>query len=138
MPDRNDIQWFKTQFQARIAPALAGTPLTVDLLTAIACQETGEVWPLLRRKNLDEPTLLSLCVGDTLDADKGRRAFPRTRADLIAFPQGEAMFALAHQALVRPIQQHGGQRRVRPAEQRFDPGAGDLHAAAVTSASPAG
>ena len=28
MPDRNDIQWFKTQFQARIAPALAGTPLT--------------------------------------------------------------------------------------------------------------
>src|SRR5688572_16793855 len=51
MPDRSDIQWFKTQFQARIAPALAGTPLTVDLLTAIACQETGEVWPLLRHKN---------------------------------------------------------------------------------------
>lgn len=100
MPDRNDIQWFKARFQARISPALAGTPLTVDLLTAIACQETGEVWPVLRRKNLDEAAILALCVGDTLDADKGRRAFPRTKADLVAVPQGEAMFALAHQALV--------------------------------------
>ena len=100
MPDRSDLQWFKTRFQARIEPAIAGTPLTVDLMTAIACQETGEVWPLLRRKNLPEARLLELCVGDTLDADRGRRAFPRTRAALEAEPRGREMFALAHQALV--------------------------------------
>lgn len=29
MPDSADILWFKNQFQARIEPALAGTPLTV-------------------------------------------------------------------------------------------------------------
>lgn len=100
MPDRNDVQWFKARFQTRIEPAIAGTPLTVDLMTAIACQETGEVWPLLRRKGMDEARLLELCVGDTLDADRGRRAFPRTRAALEAAPGGREMFALAHQALV--------------------------------------
>jgi hypothetical protein len=100
MPDRSDVQWFKTRFQARIEPAIAGTALTVDLLTAIACQETGEVWPLLRRRGLDEARLLELCVGDTLDADRGRRAFPRTRAALEAVPRGPEMFALAHQALL--------------------------------------
>ncbi len=100
MPDRADVQWFKTRFQTRIEPAIAGTPLTVDLMTALACQETGEVWPLLRRKGLGVARILELCVGDTLDADRGRRAFPRTRAALEAEPGGPAMFALAHQALV--------------------------------------
>lgn len=100
MPDRSDILWFKRQFQARIVPALAGTPLTVDMICAIACQETGAIWSLLRRKGLGTAKVLALCVGDTLDADKGRRAFPQTRAELLARPGGAQMFAIAHQALV--------------------------------------
>jgi hypothetical protein len=49
MPSRDDIAWFKRRFADRIAPALAGTPLTPDLIVAIACQETGVVWSALRR-----------------------------------------------------------------------------------------
>lgn len=100
MPDRSDIQWFKTEFQPRIVPLLVGTPLTVDMIAAIACQETGHIWPLLRQKRLSTPQILALCVGDTLDADKGRRAFPTTKADLLSRPNGDRMFAIAHKALV--------------------------------------
>lgn len=100
MPDRSDISWFKEEFQSRIEPALAGTPLPVDMIVAIACQETGHIWPVLRRKGMATPQILALCVGDTLDADKGRRAFPKTQAELLARPRGREMFAIAHQALV--------------------------------------
>lgn len=100
MPNRDDLQWFKETFQRRIEPAIAATPFTVDLLTAIAAQETGHIWSRLRHTmSLDE--VLALCVGDTLDEDAGRRAFPRRKADLIAVPRGGDMFTLAHDALVR-------------------------------------
>ena len=95
MPDAADILWFKRQFQDRIAPALAGSPLTVDMIAAIACQETGHIWPLLRRKSLSTARILALCVGDTLDADKGRAAFPRNKSDLLARPDGA--YARLHQ-----------------------------------------
>ena len=99
MATRDDLAWFKTTFQAPIRTALAGTPFSLDLITAIAAQETGEVWgPLHASLPLDQ--LLAICVGDTLDADRGRVAFPKTMADLIAVPNGQAMFDLAHQALV--------------------------------------
>ncbi|HUG22645.1 hypothetical protein [Piscinibacter sp.] len=100
MPDRADLLWFKEQFQARIERALRGTPLGVDLIAAIACQETGHVWSALRRKGLAVDEISRLCVGDTLDADKGRRAFPRTKADLIAHPGGPQMFDIARHALL--------------------------------------
>ncbi|HEY0823341.1 MAG TPA: hypothetical protein VGD76_06085 [Ramlibacter sp.] len=100
MPTSADILWFKTQFQPRIEAAIAGTPLTVDFLAAIACQETGHVWSVLRQKGLPVEQILALCVGDTLDADRGRSAFPRTKAELLAVPRGAEMFEIAHQALV--------------------------------------
>ena len=100
MPDRADLLWFKEQFQARIRPALAGTPLGEDLIAGIACQETGHIWSALRKKNLGVDDILRLCVGDTLDADKGRRAFPRTKAELLARPGGAPMFDIARRALV--------------------------------------
>jgi hypothetical protein len=99
MPTPDAIRWFKTQFHTQIEAAISGTPFTVDLLTAIACQETGHIWNALRNKMSTEE-VLALCVGDTLDADKGRKAFPQTKADLVAKPKGEQMFAIAHQALV--------------------------------------
>jgi hypothetical protein len=99
MPTPEAIRWFKTEFQTRIEAAIRGTPFTVDLLTAIACQETGHIWNTLRKK-MSTAEVLKLCVGDTLDADRGRKAFPQTKADLVAKPKGEQMFQVAHQALV--------------------------------------
>jgi hypothetical protein len=100
MPNADDLRWFKAEFQQRIAQAVAATPLTIDFIAALACQETGEVWPVLRRKGLTTDRVLALCVGDTLDSDKGRSAFPKTRAALVAAPRGQEMFDIARQALV--------------------------------------
>ena len=100
MPNSADILWFKTQFQSDIEPALAGGPLTVDFITALACHETGEIWPVLRKQALSTDQILALCVGDTLDADKGRSAFPTTKTDLLTQARGDEMFDIAYQALV--------------------------------------
>ncbi|HEU4710383.1 MAG TPA: hypothetical protein VFS76_02405 [Pyrinomonadaceae bacterium] len=101
MPTTEDMRWFKTNFHTKIQPALEGTPFTLDLLTALACQETGEVWPILRKQqSLDLAKILELCVGDTLDSDRGRSAFPKTKDELVAHARGQEMFTLARQALV--------------------------------------
>ena len=85
---------------SRDPAALPARRSRLDLLTAIAAQETGHIWGPLRDR-LSLPELLEICVGDTLDADKGRRAFPKTKADLVAVPRGEEMFDIAHEALVQ-------------------------------------
>jgi hypothetical protein len=100
MPNSADMLWFKTQFHARVQPVLVGTPLTLDFITALACQETGEIWPILRKKALSEAQILALCVGDTIDASGGRVAFPKDKADLLAQPNGAYMFDIARQALL--------------------------------------
>ena len=100
MPTADDIRWFKEQFHEEIEAATAGTPFDLDMLTALACQETGEIWPILRKNpNLGKEQIVALCVGDTLDDDRGRRAFPRNKAALVAARNGQAMFDIAHQAL---------------------------------------
>jgi hypothetical protein len=38
-------------------------------------------------------------VGDTLDSNRGRRAFPKNKTDLLRRPKGDAMFAIARKAL---------------------------------------
>jgi hypothetical protein len=100
MPEAEDIRWFKRQFHAPIETALANTPFDLDMIVAVACQETGHIWSILRTKPLSTAEIVALCVGDTLDADKGRSAFPRTKADLVAKPRGQEMFDIARQALV--------------------------------------
>lgn len=104
MPTADDMKWFKANFQTKIDAAIAGTPWTIDLMTALACQETGEVWPILRKKDMTVDRILELCVGDTIDFNpktgKGRKAFPKNKAELIAFTNGQAMFDLARQGLV--------------------------------------
>jgi hypothetical protein len=102
MPTAADVAWFKSQFQQAIVPALTGTPFSVDMITAIACQETGCIWSVLRRKGLSTERILQLCVGDSIDASAtgGRRAFPKNKAELLAAPEGARMFALARQGLV--------------------------------------
>lgn len=102
MPTANDVRWFKQTFGAEIEAALQGTPFELDMITAIACQETGYIWSILRKKSLPADRILALCVGDTIDyggPGKGRQAFPKTKAALIAEHNGHAMFAVARQAL---------------------------------------
>jgi hypothetical protein len=97
MPDRDDIAWFKSQFSGDITAALAGTPFDIDMVTAIACQETGYIWQRLRRKGLGVDRILELCVGDTIDS---RSVFPRSKAELLTAPGGQEMFDIARAALV--------------------------------------
>jgi hypothetical protein len=78
------------------------------MLAAIAQQETGYIWGPLVDKKLSTGKVLALCVGDTLDADKGRNAFPKTKSDRLAAPRGDEMFAIAHQALVEMAQYTSG------------------------------
>src|SRR2546423_14703671 len=104
MPNAKDMRWFKEQFQDKINPALQGTPYSIDFMTALACQETGEIWPTLRQTDLSVDRILELCVGDTIDFNpktgKGRKAFPRNKAALLAVPNGQAMFDIARKGLV--------------------------------------
>jgi hypothetical protein len=103
MPNAQDVFWFKSQFQPAIEKAVAGTPFSVDMIAAFACQETGEIWPALRRQGLPTSRILELCVGDTIDASPtggGRRAFPRNKAELLQAAQGDRMFQIARQGLV--------------------------------------
>jgi len=90
----------RNSFHADIDAAVQGTPFDLDMLTALACQETGEIWPLLRKDpQLSVPQIVALCVGDTLDSDRGRRAFPKTKAELVQAANGPAMFDIARKAL---------------------------------------
>lgn len=121
MPTAAAIRWFKSQFHSQIEAAVQGTPFTADLLTAIACQETGYIWDTLRRKNMSTDQVLALCVGDTIDGNgtKGRKPFPRTKADLIARPRGQEMFDLARQALVDMARHIGGFKKAVQNPNKF-------------------
>jgi hypothetical protein len=94
------IGWFKKQFATDIARAVQGTPFHLDFLTAIAIQETYEVWGRAHlTKKIAE--VLALCVGDILDApSRNPKAFPQNRAVLERAPNGAQMFQIARRALV--------------------------------------
>jgi hypothetical protein len=91
------INWFKGQFGTAIQAGIEGTPFSLDMLTAIAMQETYYIWgDLYKRLPVDE--VLKLCVGDTLDSPN-RSAFPKSKAELLSVPKGDQMFAVAREAL---------------------------------------
>ena len=127
MPTAHDVRWFKNEFQPRIEAALAGTPFSVDMIVAVACQETGGIWPVLRRKGLSTQRILDLCVGDTIDASPtggGRRAFPRNKAELLAAPEGARMFAIARQGLLDMSEHIAGYRGAAARPDKFCHGFG--------------
>jgi hypothetical protein len=103
MPNAADMKWFKENFHTEIEAAIAGTPFTLDLLVAVACQETGHIWSSLRKKPFTVDQILVLCVGDSLDAPN-RSAFPKTKAALVARPGGDRMFIIAREALLAMAQ----------------------------------
>ena len=101
MTMKTAIRWFRQTFGATLEQAVAPTPFSADFLIAIAWQETGYLWAALHKKGLATDEILRLCVGDTIDGrgSSGRKAFPRTRAELEAQPHGAEMFAIARGAL---------------------------------------
>ena len=107
MPNIKDITWFKSQLGNKIIDAIAGTPFTLDMVTAIACQETGYIWQVLRKKFDTVEEVLALCVGDTIDAPS-RSAFPKNRAALLAKPRGADMFEIGRDALERVAEHING------------------------------
>jgi hypothetical protein len=123
MITRADIQWFKEQFAADIAPALAGTPFTVDFLVAIACQETGHIWSSLRHTSLSVDEILATCVGDVIDAP-GRKAFPVSKAALLAEKRGDEMFAIARKGLELMSGRVGGFQKAVSQPHKFCRGFG--------------
>lgn len=96
MPNTSDIAWFKKQFGDQISAAVQGTAFDLDMLTAVACQETGYIWQRLRKLDLSVEKIVALCVGDTIDRQS---VFPRSRAELEAASDGQKMFAIARAAL---------------------------------------
>src|SRR5688572_13006694 len=123
MINKDALRWFKEAFATDLAVAVQGTPFSVDLLVAIAAQETGEIWAPLRNR-LPVAELLEICVGDTLDENKGRRAFPRTHAHLVAEPRGAEMLTIAHDALVAMSQHVPGYAAVAKNKHKFCHGFG--------------
>lgn len=113
MPVKENIKWFKDQFKTKIEEVTAGTPFGINLLTAIAVQETGYLWGNLRR-TLSTDEVLKLCVGDTIDAP-GRGAFPKNKAELLTRPRGGEMFTIARAALESIARHNADYRRVAAA-----------------------
>ncbi|PSJ40907.1 hypothetical protein [Allosphingosinicella deserti] len=125
MVKTSDIAWFKSNFAGKMAQALEGSVFDVDMLTAIACQETGSLWaPMRQVPSLSPDRVVALCCGDTLDADKGRRAFPRTKADLLAVPRGQQMFDIARSALLDMAEHIPDYRFARTNPKKFSHGFG--------------
>lgn len=111
---QSGMAWFKTHFGDAVTQAVANTPFSLDLLTAIAVQETFEVWGQLLKTTTDPATILPLCVGDTLDAPN-RSAFPTSKAQLLQAPHGGEMFAVARAALEAIGEYNAGYHKVAAA-----------------------
>jgi hypothetical protein len=102
MVSSDSIEWFKLAFGRRIEQALRPTTLSLDMLVALACQETGRIWGVLHGRHLTEGEILELCVGDTLDDHSAwpRKSFPRTREELESVARGKEMYVVARASLL--------------------------------------
>ena len=99
MTTKESITWFKTTFSAKLQSSVKNTPYSIDLLCAMAFQETGYIWSnMVGKLSLAEIALLA--VGDTLDSPK-RNAFPKNKTDLLSQTNGAAMFDIARDCLVK-------------------------------------
>ena len=94
---RDGMQWFKNTFGDRIRQGADGTPFGLNFLTALATQETFEVWGRVFGK-LPEARILEICVGDVIDAP-ARTAFPVDKVALLGIADGAKIFAVARAAL---------------------------------------
>lgn len=97
MNTQASLAWFRQQFGTPLGLAVQGTPFSIDLLCAIAYQETGSIWSRMAGK-LGLNDIARLCTGDIIDAP-ARKAFPKNKAALLAAPGGQQMFEIARRSL---------------------------------------
>src|SRR5690349_17285483 len=74
-------EWMKNHFGEQMNEAGKNTPFTIDIICAIACQETAFVWlNFLSKLSVDE--ILARCVFDASGDFPGtqRSAFPKNTA----------------------------------------------------------
>ena len=93
------IKWFKETYSVELQTVTANTPFDVNLLCAIAYQETGHIWSKLINK-VPVSDIPLLCVGDTLDAPN-RKAFPKNKEALVGINNGQLMFDIARESLLK-------------------------------------
>jgi Bacterial SH3 domain len=117
-----DISWFKQQFKDDIQTRLSNTPFTIDLITAIALQETGYLWRNIY-KIAPVAEVLKLCVGDTIDSPD-RSAFPTNKSDLLSKSKGNEMFTIARKALESIVPYNNGYKNAAKNPNRFCHGYG--------------
>lgn len=118
---RKRMAWFKKNFSKEINQAVEHTPFNLNLLTAIAIQETSYIWGSMLSSSPDQ--VLPYCVGDTLDTPD-RSAFPINRRDLEEYTNGKAMFTIARQALIDVSKHVASFRRVSQNPNKFCRGYG--------------
>lgn len=104
------MRWFKSTFGGAVNSAIKDTPYTLNFLTAIAVQESFEIWGGLF-KTLPAPEVLSLCVGDTIDGPS-RKAFPTSKAALLSIPRGAELFAVARADLEKVGEHNAAYHRI--------------------------
>jgi len=80
---------------------------------------------VMRKKpGLTVKKIAALCCGDTLDANKGRSAFPLNKADLISRPNGQTMFNIARAALLAMAEHVPGYEFAKTNKAKFAHGFG--------------
>ena len=94
---KQDIKWFKDQFKTKIQAGVENTPFNVDMVTAIATQETRYIWGRLYT-TLSLAEVLKLCASDIIDSPS-RDEFPKNKAELLTAPKGAEMFTIGREAL---------------------------------------
>ncbi|MEQ1716357.1 MAG: hypothetical protein ABL907_10300 [Hyphomicrobium sp.] len=92
-------KWFKATFENQIRTATQGLPITTNLLTAIAMQETYYIWVKIYQILPVDQVLLH-CTGDSI-GEPDRTVRPKTIDDLKSWPHGEMMFGIARECLAR-------------------------------------
>ena len=98
MPNlKDDMKWFKDQFKTKVQAGVQNTPFNVDMVTAIATQETRYIWGRLYT-TLSLAEVLKLCASDIIDAPS-RDAFPKNKEELLTAPKGAEMFTIGREAL---------------------------------------
>jgi hypothetical protein len=116
------IRWFKTQFVGSISTGIRNTPFTLNLLSAIAVQESySDAWGLLYTST-PVADVLKRCVGDSLDyPSRSGTAFPKNRGALEAMtkPNGKRMFTIARAALVDLAQYSKGYKKAAKNQDKF-------------------
>jgi hypothetical protein len=116
------IRWFKAQFGGLVTDAIGNGPLSLDLITSIAMQESySDAWGLVY-ETLPVGDVLKRCVGDSLDyPSRSASAFPKNRAELekLKEPNGKQAFAIARKALEELASFNKGYKRAARNPDKF-------------------